>query len=80
MSNLGQDVSVTNADQASTEEQDYRETMHVLHTWAGHIYRTFIQLPLVLRINPLLHSNNNYWVKLVLTSQQMTGFAGKWTV
>ena len=38
VSNPEQDTSVTDTDQASTEEQNYRETMCcVRSTWAGHI-------------------------------------------
>ena len=59
---LDQDANVTNTDQASTEEQNYREIMY-FHTWAGHIYRTLIQFCQVLRIIALLHPNNSQWVK-----------------
>ena len=35
---LGQDISVTDTNQASTEEQNYRETMHGVRSYMGWTY------------------------------------------
>ena len=35
LSDLVQDILVTDTDQAATEEQNYRETMHGIHSYTG---------------------------------------------
>ena len=78
---LDQDVSVTDIDQATSEEQNYRETMCGIRSYMGWTHIPDIESATSSTEDNLFqHPNNNQWARLVSTSRQMTCCAIKWTV
>ena len=77
LSDLDQDVTTVDTDQALSEEQTYRETVASDPSWSGPTYWTW-KTHLLQMITHFRHLSSSLWVGLVSSSPVTNGCVRKW--
>ena len=79
LSDIDEDVSLAEADQTLSEEQNYRETMSGVRSFMGGTHIPEVDSALSSsEDNPFAAPNNNQPARLVLPYQQTTGCVLRW--